>query len=168
MVNDAGVGRSAAAGQRAVTGLGGWLILVMITLLLLSARSVFALLANIINYSYILLTTSLLSVPQTILFLADTALNFLFGFVSPLILLVLMFKRSARFPRLFTFWAIGNVAAIGVHIVMMYFITDIGVPVDTSRLVQQLMPEIVLAFLQAAIGVPYMRASRRVRDTFVR
>lgn len=153
-----------SAGE-APKGLGGWLILPMIGLVLSPLR---------MGYQFI---TDLLPVfdPAVWSKLTDTTLPGYRPMLAPLIVfesvanvamfaftLAVMwffFHKSRRTPRLFIVW----LALLALtQIVDSALASSAGLPIDNAS-----MHDIIRSVAAAAIWIPYFLVSKRVRNTFV-
>lgn len=146
-------------------GLGGWLILPMIGLVLSPLR---------MGYQFI---TDLLPVfdPAVWTRLTDATLPGYRPMLAPLIIfesvanvamfaftLAVMwffFRRSRRTPRLFVIWLV--LLAL-TQIVDSALVSSAGLPIDNAS-----MRDIIRSVAAAAIWIPYFLVSKRVKNTFV-
>jgi len=100
---------------------------------------------------------------------AQILFNALLGIICPIVLLVLLFQKKRRFPRLFVIWAIAFAvfAIVSRAIATMIFGGMLG-----DGWLQLLSPSnlqsLILSILPVVVFIPYMLKSRRVRNTFVR
>ena len=150
------------------TGLGGWLVLVAIGLLLsllrLFAFDVQTFVPIFRDGTWAIHTTPgsdayhPLWAPLLVFELIGNA-----GFiVAQLGLLVLFFKRSRNFPRLYVWVALLNLPFILVDAWLGSFVLTDEPMIDPNT-----AKELARSIGTIAIWVPYMRVSRRVRNTFV-
>jgi hypothetical protein len=87
--------------------------------------------------------------------------------VLPVVLLVLLFNRKRTFPRLYAFWGISMFVFIVADLMAVKALfgdlfAASGVELFDETTIQALFGGLVLA----AVWVPYMLNSRRVRNTF--
>src|SRR5262245_45842957 len=149
-------------------GLGGWLILVAIGLIVSPIR----ILAFIVQTSvppfrdgaWAILTTPgseayhALWAPLLIFELLGNV-----GFiVAQVSLLVLFFKRSRNFPRIYVWVVLINLPFILLDAWLGSFVITDEPMIDPTTAV-----ELTRSVIGIAIWVPYMRLSKRVRNTFV-
>ena len=150
------------------TGLGGWLVLVAIGLVLSSLR-LLALLGQVFVPIFRDGTWAILTTPGSQAYHPLWAPLLVFelvgniGFIAAqLWLLVLFFRRSKSFPKLYVWAALLNLPFILVDAWLGSFVLteEPMIDPDTAK-------EIARSVATIAIWVPYMRVSRRVRNTFV-
>jgi hypothetical protein len=150
------------------TGLGGWLFLVVIGLVLSCVRLLAFLILDFVpifrDGAWAVLTTPGSDAYHSLwapLLLFELIGNI--GFVvAQLWLIVLFFKRSRHFPRLYIWVVLLNLPFILADAWLGSFvITDEPMfDPDTAK-------ELARSIATIAIWVPYMRMSKRVRNTFV-
>jgi transglutaminase-like putative cysteine protease len=144
-----------------VTGLpiGGWLVLIAIGLIVGTLRLV-----------YELMTTDVMLGVNWMSFLAAKQYGpFAFGFVEHLyyslkvfgliLITVLFFKRRSSFPRLMTIHLALQVIIVGIRTFLNRSLSDDPGLTSFDTLVQ--------VSIAAAIWIPYLNISQRVKDTFV-
>lgn len=149
-------------------GLGGWLWLVAIGLVHSSVRLLTFLVPTFVRIfrdgAWAILTTpgSEASHPLWAPLLVFELVGYIGFMLATLWLLVLLFKRSRTFPRLYIWVALLNLPFILVEAWLGSFVlTDAPmIDPDTAK-------ELVRSIVTIAIWVPYMRVSRRVRNTFL-
>jgi len=148
-------------------GLGGWLILVGVGLIISPIRIAvieFTILGLFLDGTWSAISSSQSEFYNPILafmipleFIMNLA--FIFGFIF---LIYLYFTKSSIFPR----WFIAIYAANLIFILADAFLVNIAVPdqpifdPDTSK-------EFVRSFVACAVWIPYMLKSKRVEATFV-
>lgn len=155
-------------GDEALTGLGGWLILVGLGVMLRPVILAGQLVRDF-SYPFNLATWESLTTPGT-----DTYLP-LYGTVvlvevvgntitlgASLLLIVFYFARKRAFPGLFIGLMAYSVVFMSVD---AWFATKIA-PDDTNH--AETITGIVKLAVQSLIWIPYMRVSRRVKLTFTR
>lgn len=150
--------------QDGPVGIGGWLILPIIGLVLTPLRMVL----QVGTYTDFIDAFPQLTVSQQLMILFEIAGNLVIGIVLPVILLILLANKKRLFPRLYVFWGIGNLIFLIVDLLAAYLVfreafEASGEPFFDSETVRAIGSSVVLA----AIWVPYMLQSRRVRNTFV-
>lgn len=94
--------------------------------------------------------------------------NTLFLILIPPVLLYLAHKRKMSFPYLFNIWAIGNLIFMVSDLLFAYLLFGEYLETAGEELIdKETRVELFRGFVQAAIWIPYMNMSRRVRNTFV-
>lgn len=145
-------------------GIGGWLILpvLMLVLLIVAAGLQLTVFPDVAE-----LAASLSSI-QRYMISAQIAFNAFLGIICPIVLLVLLFQKKRRFPRLFVIWAIAFAVFAVVNRAMATLMFG-GMLGDGWRQMLSLsnLRSLILSILPVVIFIPYMRMSRRVRNTFV-
>ena len=148
-------------------GIGGWLILPMIGLFVFPVRVAISL---VTDYAPLFqggiwgnLTTPGSEVYHPLW--APVIIGEIFCNVGFLLfaaaLLYLLFARSHRFPRAFIAFALANLAFIVGDAVIAW-----QIPAVAARGLEGVGAETARAAVVAAIWVPYMLVSKRVRNTF--
>ncbi len=148
-------------------GLGGWLILVGIGLIISPIRIAaieFTILSVLLDGTWSAISSSssefynpLLAFMIPLEFIMNLA--FIFGFIF---LIYLYFSKSSIFPR----WFIAIYAANLIFIFADAFLVNLAVPdqpvfdPDTSK-------EFIRSFAACAVWIPYLLKSKRVETTFV-
>ena len=123
------------------SGLGGWMILIVIGLFGTTGMFSFQIISSFMNIDYIALSIYLL----------------LFALVVACI--VFLFKKSRLFPKFFIGLLSTNLAVSSLLILRLYLMG-----IDVSSILSQLYS----SFVGALIWITYMLTSRRVKNTFVR
>jgi hypothetical protein len=150
-------------------GLGGWLVLPVIGLIFTVARTTVLLviqLVPIFSQGYWGILTSPGSEAYHVLWgpiligeLVGNFLSVLFG----LVLLYLYFTKSYRFPMLYIVFMIYS---------LLFVVTDLFasnlIPAVAAESNIEAYKEIVRTAIAAAIWIPYMLVSKRVKNTFVK
>jgi len=148
----------------APSGLGGWLLLPPVMLVLLVIAGLFQLLA------FPGLAEIAVGLPQWKVYMLSTQVLFsvLLGIVGPIVLLVLYFRTSRRFPRLFLAWALAYVAfSVLNHFAVIVLFGDMLGVAWSERFSLGALRSLLLAVVPVAVFIPYILNSRRVRNTFV-
>lgn len=145
-------------------GIGGWLILPIIGLVVTPLRGVF----HLASYAELLQSRELLTGGQFAFIVLEFFGNLVILLVLPIVLLVLLFRKSASFPRLFVIWAAGGLAFILVDLAVARFLFgDVLAAANQPLLDAETTGELVRSVITAAVWIPYMRLSRLVSNTFV-
>lgn len=150
-------------------GLSGWLILVCIQLIASPIR-----LVTYVSQTYPPLfrdgTWEKLTTPGPLpyhpfwgpLLISEVVVNLVFIGVG-IVLLVLFFNKSWRFPRVYVTFLVSNLAFITVDALAV----KIVVP-EIPLLDGDTMREFLRSVVAAMIWIPYVLSSKRVKNTFVR
>jgi hypothetical protein len=154
----------ASAARNEPVGIGGWLILPIIGILLTPLRA----LSLIGTYSEMSEAMPYLSTAQKVFVTIEILVNAVFMVIAPIVLLILLFKRMALFPRVFIIWGLANIAflvldLIGAQALFGEVMAQTGTPLFDAETVKEFGRGIVLSL----VWVPYMALSRRVKNTFV-
>lgn len=160
--------------KKELKGLGGWLILPMIGLILAPFRLIYQ---EIIDPSLLFVeeTYTVLTEPTSIayhalwvpLLIGDFLLTILTFFFFCL-LLWHAFKHSIRFPQLFIVWLIFNLVAqlIGLSLALQ-ILSDMPAEIAREIKLDSINRSVGQSFLGALIWIPYFLRSRRVKNTFI-
>ncbi len=146
-------------------GIGGWLILPAIGLVLSPLRMGFQFFSDLLPVFDSDVWRQLNDASRVghqpmlpTLIVAELVANVAM-FIFTLVLIWFFFRKSRRTPRLFIIWLI---LLLVVQVVDTALISSIGVPVDRDS-----VRDIVRSLVAAAVWVPYFLVSKRVRNTFV-
>jgi len=148
-------------------GLGGWLALVGLGLIIGVGQSAVAMFATYLpifkSGQWLLLTqTSTPGYhPLWASLVAFELCTLLFSIVASLALLVLFFSKSWRFPRLYSGFLLLNLILL-----IADFAVGSMIPAVASAGVAESVRELARGAFAVMIWVPYMRVSVRVRNTF--
>lgn len=148
-------------------GLGGWLILPMLGLILtpirLGALLVMTYLPIFSEGAWEVLTTpgSEAYHPLWAPFLIFEILGNACFVVFAGILLILLFKKHYRFPSLMILFYVSNLAFVGID----FFVADL-IPAVAEESDPESIKELTRTVISAAIWIPYFMRSRRVQNTF--
>ncbi|MFD9900863.1 DUF2569 domain-containing protein [Mesorhizobium sp. NPDC059025] len=144
-------------------GLGGWLVLPIIGLLVTPLRGVF----HLAGYGELLASMQRLPGSLSAFLVLEFVGNIIVLIVLPVILLVLLFRRSASFQRLFVIWAAGGLAFIVLDLIgTQVLFGDLLEATNQTLLDEQTTTELLRSVVFSVIWIPYMRLSRRVANTF--
>ena len=151
-------------------GLGGWLILVAVGLvvsLVLNATGLWRDLLPLFTEE----TWSVLTSPSSDVYHPLWAPLLIFEALGTIAIIAIaiaiagplqFFRRARRFPKLMVVFYVANLVFVAVDYVLVELITD-GPAVDDPVSLRQ----VVRSVTARAIWVPYMYRSRRVANTFV-
>ncbi|MBR2691147.1 MAG: DUF2569 domain-containing protein [Aquamicrobium sp.] len=149
--------------QDGPVGLGGWLILPIIGLLVTPLRGVF----HLAGYGGLLASMQRLPGSLSAFLVLEFVGNIVVLIVLPVILLVLLFRKSASFQRLFVLWAAGGLAFIVLDLIgTQVLFGDLMEATNQPLLDEQTTIELLRSVVFSVIWIPYMRLSRRVANTF--
>lgn len=160
------VGESPAKSE-GPAGIGGWLILPVIGMFVFPVRVVAILVTDYWPLFERGIWTNLTTPGSPVyhalwgpVILYEMVCNGLF-LVYDLVLLILLFGKSRRFPMAFVVFALLNV---------LFLVSDAAlawqIPAVAARGLEGAAGEIARAVVAAAVWVPYMLVSKRVRNTF--
>ncbi len=149
-------------------GLGGWLVLVAIGLIITPLR-----LGLELTQAYIPIFAaeywSVLTDPSSEAYHPLLAPLIVFGSIGHLVLIavavagmVLFFRRSPAFPKLMVSFYLGGLGFVAIDLFGSSFIPDVAATDDQSSL-----RVIIQSISTCVIWIPYMYRSRRVRNTFL-
>ena len=148
-------------------GIGGWLILVTIGLVLTPFR-----IAIILFTTYVPIFTgetwSLLTTPGSAAYnwvwkpilLFELFGNLIF-LIWAVVLLILLFAHKRIFPRMMIAFYVANLLFVGLD-----FAVASGIPVVASQPDARSVVELIKSILVCAIWIPYFLISERVKTTF--
>jgi Protein of unknown function (DUF2569) len=151
------------------SGLGGWLILPMLALIILPFK-IGAMLMSIYfpifskGYWEVLTTpgSEVYHVLWAPLLMFEIVGNCLFLLAS-IVLLILFFQKNHRFPKLMILFLAANV----VFVVIDFFAADL-IPAVADEPDPESNKELMRVIAGAAIWIPYFLKSVRVKNTFVK
>jgi hypothetical protein len=156
--------QSAIAPARKLAGIGGWLILPMIGMFITPLVGLW----DLQNVTSTFAVAQELADLRGALVVGEIVGNFLLQIVMPIVLLILFFRSSARFPRLYVTWMLVNVVYVVVDLILAYFAFRLVWESGAAEFWDaENVRNIARSFVVAAIWVPYMRKSVRVKNTFV-
>ena len=150
-------------GVQGVSGIGGWLILPTLGLVL----TPFLGLTTIMQSLPVLQGLGQLPVAQGTFIVFELVINVLFQAVAPVFLLIQLFQKRSTFPKFYQIFLALNLGFIVLDLCLAYAlfkdVFDSGAAQmwdrDTMRAVAQ-------GVIGCAIWIPYMSRSVRVRNTF--
>jgi len=144
-------------------GLGGWLVLPVFAML---AAPITA--AVTLSEIWPLAWEPALSAAQRLVIWFELVANTLVKVVAPVGLLVVFFQRKRIFPLLCVTWLAAGVTVMLLDLLFVY--QAFRAYYDSPGVVfwdQQIQRDLGSAVFGAAIWIPYMLNSKRVRNTFV-
>lgn len=145
-------------------GIGGWLILPVIGVLLTPISGMI----QLATYPDVFKLFPILSATQKLFLILEVLGNLAITIILPIVLLVLLFKKKAGFPRLYIIWAAFNFGFIIADIfVAKILFGDVFEATGTPLVDEETMKSIARGVVLVVIWIPYMLSSRRVRNTFV-
>ena len=154
-------------------GLGGWLALVVIGLFLFPIKVVILLNNDVLpifqNGSWEILTTPGSEVYHYLwapLIIFEIVGN-IFFLIFDIILIVLYFKKSYRFPILCIVFIVLNFLFLASDFFLTHYLVGVipGLTVEGNT---EFIKELVRVVIVAIIWVPYFLVSKRVKNTFVK
>lgn len=144
-------------------GIGGWLILPMLGLILTPLTG----LVGLKDYIGLSETFHLLTVPQQIFLVVEIIGNLVIAVILPIILLVLLFSKKLGFPRLYIAWAIANLVFVLADLIAAKILFgDVFEAQGVSLIDQETARSIGRSIVLVVIWIPYMLNSQRVQNTF--
>ena len=155
---------SASTARDGPEGIGGWLILPVIGLVLTPLRGLY----QLSQLTGLKDSLSFLSSGQTTFLVIETLFSLAIAVVLPIALLVLLFNKKSAFPRLYIIWAVLCLAFLVIDlIVVQALFKDVFAAGGVELIDADTMRDILRTVVLVAVWVPYMINSRRVRNTFV-
>jgi hypothetical protein len=156
-------------------GIGGWLILVIISLILTSLISMVYISSDIMYFfepdNWYAITTYGSEAYHPLfgpLIIYELIINFTL-ILFPIFLLFLMFKKSRLFPKFMIIYLIGGVILHFIDFSLCYVVfSTVPVLAETfDETMYSLIQGSVQVIVSAAIWVPYFIYSKRVKVTFL-
>ena len=149
------------------SGIGGWLILPMLGLILSAVNQVTAL-PDIFNAFGQLSTSGMDGLASNLLQL-DMLLQLAVYLVAPVVLLLLLFNKKRTFPRYFIRWAIATAIFVVFDIFLGYWVGHAAFEAEGASFFDfALLKEMLPPIAALCIWTPYMLNSVRVKNTFVK
>lgn len=146
-------------------GIGGWLVLPMLGLMLTPIVGLIQLYDT--DYVGILQNWRDFSVPQIALIVAELVVSSILNLTAPALLLFFMFKRWEIFPGWYIIWA----AVAPVYVLLDPWAAHLTFPDTFPTLADAYDKDTVRSISRtiwgAIIWIPYMIRSARVANTFV-
>lgn len=143
-------------------GIGGWLILVLIALIVTPLRLSFTLIKDFIPLFKSMPSLAAFPELQTMIYV-ETFGNIIF-IVFSIVLLIVMVNKDRRFPLLVIIFYVSNLIFVVGDAIIASQIEVLSSFVNTG----DSMKEIARSFVGTVIWVPYMLLSSRVKNTFVK
>jgi hypothetical protein len=158
-------GAVAAETKDGPVGLGGWLILPMLGLLIAPVAGV----VLIATYPDLSDAWQYLTLGQSAFVIVEIAMNTVLLFVAPVALLFFMFKRWEIFPGWYMIWAAAVPIILIADALMSYAVFPEAYADGTAEVFdKETTRGILRSIFSAAVWIPYMMRSERVANTFVR
>ncbi len=156
-------GNPATAAGVGPTGVGGWLILPVVGLMLTMVKGLMLLFSGFPAGE----ATAGLSDGQKAVLVAEIAGNAILGLLLPLVLLILLQQRKRAFPRLYVLWACLAMAFLAADLVAARALFGDAFGEGRAPFFDgETIRVIVGTAVAGLIWAPYMLVSRRVRNTF--
>lgn len=143
-------------------GIGGWLILVLIGLIITPIKMIISFINDFIPLLDSMSMLDAFPNLQTMIYF-ETIGNGAFG-VFAVVLLFIMLNKDARFPKLMIIFYVSNLIFVLGDAIYVSQMPELEQFVDST----DSLKEISRAIVSTAIWVPYMRISTRVKNTFVK
>lgn len=158
-------GAVTAETEKGPVGIGGWLILPMLGLLITPLAGV-VLIATYPNLSDV---WQYMTLGQSAFVIAELAMNIVLLLVAPITLLFFMFKRWEIFPGWYMIWATAVPIILIADALLSYAMFPEAYANGTAEVFdKETTRGILRSIFSAAIWIPYMMRSERVANTFVR
>jgi ACR3 family arsenite efflux pump ArsB len=158
-------GGAGAEARQGPVGLGGWLILPMLGLLITPLAGM----VLIATYPDMSDVWQYLTLGQSAFVIAEIAMNAVVLLVAPIALLAFMFKRWEIFPGWYMIWAAAVPIMHFADALMSYAVFPEAYTDGTTAVFdKETTRGILRSIFSAAIWIPYMMRSERVANTFVR
>lgn len=145
-------------------GIGGWLILPLIGLVITPLRGLVTLPAT---YGGLGEAMPYLSSGQAAFVYAEAAFNAVVLIVLPLVLLVLLFQKKRAFARWFVIWAIVGIVGLVIDLIIAKYMFPDAFPTLEAVFDAATLQELLRSIVMLCVWVPYMLISKRVKNTFV-
>ncbi|MER8787431.1 DUF2569 domain-containing protein [Mesorhizobium sp. M0983] len=157
--------QSALPDREGPEGIGGWLVLPMLGLMLTPILGLVQL--HNTDYLGMLQNWQAFSLSQGVLIVAELVISGILNLTAPALLLFFMFKRWQIFPGWYMIWAF----AMPIYSVLDSWAGYLAFPDSFPSLDdafdKETMRDIYRSVWAAAIWIPYMMRSDRVANTFV-
>ncbi len=160
---------SNVAEEKKLEGIGGWLVLAAIGLMIAPIRIAYGLLSDVVpaftGGAWEKLTTAGSPAYHPLwapLLITETAGNILF-ILFPLAILFFFFRKKRCAPLLMIIFLLSNLAFVAVDYLMAMRIPIVAAMPDEST-----PTEIIRLAVACAVWVPYFLRSKRVKNTFVK
>jgi hypothetical protein len=151
-------------GNDGPVGIGGWLILPILGLVVTPLRGAYQLFGDPALFEAV----RVLDGAPRALVIFEIIANAIILLVFPIVLLVLAFRKSESFPGWFIIWAAASVVLVLADLLLSYLVVgDLIAASGEPFLDEGTLREVARSVLNAAIWIPYMLKSDRVANTFV-
>lgn len=156
------------AGSKNLEGLGGWLILVGISVVLSPFETLIVVSVILTQFSktdiwtHLPISKILVSHPFFSLFILAVLLTILAFFIVSVYLIYLFFRKKKLFPKVFIITSVSLLLYLVVAILLS------KVLITTQKPSHDYFTTLVQAGLDSIIWVLYMLKSKRVKATFIR
>lgn len=145
-------------------GLGGWLILPIIGIVLTPILGVVSLMQSLPDFRNL----GYLEPLQGGFVVFETAFNALLQLVAPVVLMVFLFGRRLQFPRLYQIFLATNLVWVILDLALAYgLFQSVFATGQAAFWDRETIRALVQAIVGCAIWIPYMSMSVRVKNTFV-
>jgi hypothetical protein len=155
---------SSAPARDGPEGIGGWLVLPVIGLVLTPLRGLY----QLSQLTGVKDSLQFLSSGQTAFLVVETLLSLVIAVGLPIALIVLLFNKKKAFPRLYVIWAVLCLAFLIVDLILAQALfKDIFAASGVELIDADTLKDILRTLVLVGVWVPYMLNARRVRNTFV-
>ncbi|MBN9315019.1 MAG: DUF2569 domain-containing protein [Devosia sp.] len=153
----------ASSPGKTVSGIGGWLLLPLLGICLTPFVGAW----NLWNSWEALGMLGQFPFHQAAFIAIETLVNLLVQFVAPIYLLVQMLQRRSTFPRLYQYWLGANLSWLVLDLAVAYVVFhDVFASGAAELFDRETVRSLSQAIVGAAIWIPYMARSVRVKNTF--
>ena len=149
---------------KVVAGIGGWLHLPLLGICLAPFMGAW----NLWQTLPALGALGQFSIAQAGFIALETIITLLMQIAAPIYLLVQMLQKRAAFPRLYQYWLGFNVIWMVLDIALAYVLfRDVFASGAAELFDRDTVRSLTQAIIGAAIWIPYMARSVRVKNTFI-
>lgn len=148
-----------------ISGIGGWLILPLLGLVLTVVNQ----LPNLQPMADGLASAGNLDPLRSNIVVIDIILTIVILVIAPVVLLILMLSKSRRFPRLYIIWIIVTAVFVVADLMVSYSLIHASLEAEgTSFFDLSTLRSLAGPLIGVCVWIPYMLNSVRVRNTFVK